>query len=539
MIFKSRAARSRTVRWSFEYDVVTVEFSSASCAHRFGERTLPACHVRHPAERFRGSHLVFGKMPSTAGWKPALPNPMNSLTLSQIVAFADGNLESGAGNVSVSKVSTDSRTLKRGELFVALRGENFDGHKFVAAAVKAGAAGVIIDLAWKEKIPESVAIIRVEDTLQAYQKLAANYRKSLPLRVLAITGSNGKTSTKDFAAAVLGRRFHVTKTEGNFNNHVGLPRTMLEATSQDEVAVWEIGMNHPGEVSALAKLAAPDAAIVTNVGIAHIEFMGSRDAIAIEKGMLAEAVGPQGAVILNADDPFTKDIAARTRAKVICAGTTAGTIRASEITQSSDGSDFTIYEGAHRCRAQLPVPGLHMVQNALLAVAAGRVFGLSLEESAAGLAGAPLTKARLQIKEIHGVKFIDDSYNANPDSMKAALRTLVELDADGKRIAVLGEMRELGDESVRAHREVGETAAELGIDQLIAVGEMGSAIAEAAQKAGLEKAAAVRSTNEAAEILSDIAAPGDLVLIKGSRAARTELVIEEFAHRQPTEGISS
>jgi len=464
---------------------------------------------------------------------------MNRLSIFQIAELAGASVSAGDGNVSIDKISTDSRTLKRGELFLALRGENFDGHKFVEAAVKAGAAGVIVDLSWNGKVSESVAIIRVEDTLQAYQNLASNYRKSLPLRVLAITGSNGKTSTKDFAAAVLGRRFHVTRTEGNFNNHVGLPRTMLEATAQDEVAVWEIGMNHPGEVAMLAKLAAPDAAIITNIGIAHIEFMGSRDAIAAEKGALAEAIGPQGSVILNADDPFTKDIAARTRAKVIFAGTAAGTIRAGEITQSSDGSDFTIHEGAHRCRAQLPVPGLHMVQNAMLAVAAGRVFGLSLEESAAGLAAAPLTKARLQVKEIHGVKFIDDSYNANPDSMKAALRTLVELDVDGKRIAVLGEMRELGDESVRGHREVGEAAAQLGVDQLIAIGEMGAAIAEAAQKAGLEKAVAVRSTSEAAEILADIAVPGDLVLIKGSRAAQTELVLEEFANRQPIEGISS
>src|SRR5437899_703443 len=464
---------------------------------------------------------------------------MNRLSILEIAEFAGAAVSSGHRKTLIDKISTDSRTLKHGELFVALRGENFDAHSFVESVAKAGAAGAIVDSNWTGKIPENFALIRTEDTLQAYQKLAANYRKSLPLKVVAITGSNGKTSTKDFTAAVLGRRFHVTKTQGNFNNHVGLPRTMLEATSQDEVAVWEIGMNHPGEVATLAKLAAPDAAIITNIGIAHIEFMGSRDAIAVEKGALAEAIGPQGSVILNADDPFTKKIAARTCAKVIFAGTTTGTIRAGEITQSSDGSDFTIHEGAHRCRAQLPVPGLHMVQNAILAVAAGRVFGLSLEESAAGLAAAPLTKARLQIKQIRGVQFIDDSYNANPDSMKAALRTLVELDTDGKRIAVLGEMRELGEESARGHREVGEAAAEFGIDHLIAVGEIGRAIAEAARKAGLEKAAAVGSTSEAAEMLTEIAAPGDLVLIKGSRAARTELVIEEFANRQPIEGISS
>ena len=464
---------------------------------------------------------------------------MNKLSIFQVAEFASASVSGGDGNVSIDKISTDSRTLKRGELFVALRGENFDGHKFVEAAVKTGAVGAIVDLGWKGKVPDNFTVIRVEDTLQAYQTVAANYRKSLPLRVLAITGSNGKTSTKDFAAAVLGRRFRVTKTQGNFNNHVGLPRTMLEATSQDEVAVWEIGMNHPGEVAALAKIAAPDAALITNIGIAHIEFMGSREAIAAEKGALAEAIGPQGSIILNADDPFSKNIATRTHAKVIFAGTTAGTIRAGEITQSAHGSDFTILEGAHRCRAQLPVPGLHMVQNAMLAVAAGRLFGLSLEEAAAGLVAAPLAKARLQIRQIGGVQFIDDSYNANPDSMKAALRTLVELDADGKRIAVLGEMRELGKESARGHREVGETAAELGVDQLIAIGDMGAAIAEAAQEAGLEKTAAVGSISEAAEMLTEITAPGDLVLIKGSRTARTERVLEEFAKRQPTEGAPS
>jgi len=463
---------------------------------------------------------------------------MNRLSILEIAEFAGAAVSSGHRKTLIDKISTDSRTLKHGELFVALRGENFDAHSFVESVAKAGAAGAIVDSNWTGKTPENFALIRTEDTLQAYQKLAANYRKSLPLKVVAITGSNGKTSTKDFTAAVLGRRFHVTKTQGNFNNHVGLPRTMLEATSQDEVAVWEIGMNHPGEVAVLAKLAAPDAAIITNIGTAHIEFMGSREAIAAEKGALAQAVGAEGTVILNADDQFSKSIAPSTSAKVILAGTTEGTVRAIEITQSANGTDFTILEGAHRCRAQLPVPGLHMVQNALLGVAAGRIFGLSLEECAAGLAAAPLTKARLQIKEIHGVQFIDDSYNANPDSMKAALRTLVELDTDGKRIAVLGEMRELGDESERGHLEVGETAAALRVDYLIAIGTIAAAIARAAERAGLEKTRAVTSASEAAGILAEIAEPGDLVLIKGSRVARTERVMEEFGNRPFAVGVA-
>jgi len=460
---------------------------------------------------------------------------MNPLSILQIAEYSGAKLEQGDGKIVIERISTDSRTIKKGELFVALRGENFDGHKFIESTAKAGAAGAIVDLKWNGKAPAKFAIIRAEDTLLAYQNLAANYRKALSIKVLAITGSNGKTSTKDFAASVLGRKFRVTKTQGNFNNHVGLPRTILEATSKDEAAVWEIGMNHPGEVAPLARIAAPNAAIITNIGIAHIEFMRTREAIAKEKGVLAEAVAAEGAVILNADDPFSKGIAERARAHVIFAGTKEGTVRATDIQQSADGSEFTIIEGAHRCRACLPVPGLHMVQNALLAVAAGRAFGLSLEEAAAGLASAPLTKARLQIKEINGVQFLDDSYNANPDSMKAALQTLVELDADGKKIAVLGEMRELGTETERGHEEVGEAAAAFGIDHLIGIGEMGAIISRAAEKAGLEKSNVVRSTSEAAELLLEIAAPGDLILIKGSRLARTEDVIEAFAKQSSPE----
>jgi UDP-N-acetylmuramoyl-tripeptide--D-alanyl-D-alanine ligase len=463
---------------------------------------------------------------------------MDPLSLRQIAKFASGSLTAGDAGLIVSKVSTDSRTLQTGDLFVALRGENFDGHEFVEQASERGAAGAMVEESWKGTTAKSFALIRVSDPLVGYQNLAANYRRSLPLKVIAITGSNGKTSTKDFLAATLSRGFRVTKTEGNFNNHVGLPQTMLAASSSDEIAVWEIGMNHPGEIAALSKLAAPDVAIITNVGLAHVEFMGSREAIAAEKGALAEAVGPGGTVILNADDPFSQAIAERTRAKVILAGIEKGSVRASEMRQSPAGIEFTILEGAHRCRAQLPVPGIHMVQNAILAVAAGRTFGLSLEHCADGLASAPLTKARLQIKEINGIQFIDDSYNANPDSMKAALRTIVELDADGRRIAILGAMSELGEESERGHREVGEAAAALGIDELITVGPTGATMAEAAQKAGLKKCLSVSSPDDAARILGERASPGDLILVKGSRSARMERVLEAFAKRQSAAGVT-
>jgi UDP-N-acetylmuramoyl-tripeptide--D-alanyl-D-alanine ligase len=463
---------------------------------------------------------------------------MDSLSLEQIAAFAEGTVAGGDREATVSRVSTDSRTLQQGDLFVPLRGENFDGHKFIRQAVERRAVGAMVETAWNGDAPSGFALIRVPDTLIGYQTLAANYRASLPLKVIAITGSNGKTSTKDFLAATLAKKFRVTKTEGNFNNHVGLPQTMLAAGREDQIAVWEIGMNHPGEIAALAKLAAPDAAIITNVGVAHIEFMGSREAIAAEKGALAEAVPANGTVILNADDPFSDAISKRTTAKIVLAGIENGLVRATDISQHSAGSEFTVLEGAHRCRAQLPVPGIHMVLNAMLAIAAGRLFGLSLEECAVGLASTPLTKARLQIKEIDGIEFIDDSYNANPDSMKAALRTLVELETDGRRIAVLGEMGELGAESERGHSEVGEATAALRIDELIAVGAAGRAIAAAAQKAGLENSIAVDSVVDAAERLAKSAAPGDLVLIKGSRSARMERVLEEFSKRSRAEEVA-
>ncbi|MFN2477262.1 MAG: UDP-N-acetylmuramoyl-tripeptide--D-alanyl-D-alanine ligase [Chthoniobacterales bacterium] len=458
---------------------------------------------------------------------------MDPLSLSTIAQYANGSITSGDPQTVISRISTDSRTLQADDLFVPIRGENFDGHRFVEQAAQRGASGALVEERWSGNVPPTFAIIRVADTLVGYQQIAAGYRGALPLKVIAITGSNGKTSTKDFVAAVLGRRFHVTKTEGNFNNHVGLPRTILEANSHHQIAVWELGMNHPGEIAPLAAIAQPDAAIITNIGIAHIEFMGSQEAIAQEKGELAVAVRADGTVILNADDPFSESIARRTKAKIVLAGAQSGTLRATEIRQSASGSEFTILEGAHRCRAQLPVAGLHMVQNAMLAIAAGRAFGVSLEDCAAGLASAPLTKARLQLRDINGVQVLDDSYNANPDSVKAALRTLVELETEGRRVAVLGAMGELGSESARSHREVGEAAAAFRIDQLITVGDLGAEIAAAARAAGLENVLNVATTSEAAEFLAANVAAGDLVLVKGSRAARMERVLEEWSNQQP------
>jgi UDP-N-acetylmuramoyl-tripeptide--D-alanyl-D-alanine ligase len=454
---------------------------------------------------------------------------VDATTLGTISKWAGGELLRGDAAARVTDICTDSRALKPGDLFLALRGENFDGHHFAAKAADQGAAGVLVDQV-PDGLPENFAVIKVADTLIALQQIAANYRRSLPLKAVVITGSNGKTSAKDFTAAVLGGRFKVIKTEGNLNNHIGLPLTILNARSDDQIGVFEIGMNHPGEIAPLAKIAKPDVGIITNVGVAHIEYMGSRDAIAQEKGMLAEALEPGGHLLLAADDDYSESISQRTNATTVFVGGERGGIRAEDIVQDFEGTKFTLLGNDGRAvRATLSVPGRHMVQNALLAVTAGIIFGLTLDECAASLTSVKLTKGRLEQKIIRGIHVIDDSYNANPDSMIAALGTLAQMPAGGRRIAVLGRMGELGAESERGHRSVGEAAARERIDCVIGVGGEAALISESALGHGVGEVFQVGSTSEAAVLLRKLAQPGDMVLVKGSRSARMEKILEELA----------
>ena len=306
-------------------------------------------------------------------------------------------------------------------------------------------------------------------TLAALHRLAAAWRDRLALKVACVTGSSGKTSTKEFTAAVLSVRYRVVKTEGNLNNHIGLPLSILSASITDDAAVWEIGMNHPGEIAPLARLARPDLAIITNIGVAHIEYMGSREAIAAEKGALAEAVGSSGSVILSAEDDFASQIANRTAARVVPTGLSSGAVTASNIEMSAEGCRFTVHAGTETVAARVSAPGEHMVRNALLAVAAGLEFGLQLEECAEGLAAARLTGGRLTRRILRGVTVLDDTYNANPDSMDAALDTLGALPVAGRRIAVLGRMGELGEHAAAGYQRIGRNAARIS-DALIAVG---------------------------------------------------------------------
>ncbi len=455
---------------------------------------------------------------------------MDATSLSQIAAWAGGRLVGGDPKMTVTTVSSDSRALKPGELFLAIRGEKFDGHTFLAEAARIGAIGAIVE---KETpgLPATFASIVVEDTVRGLQSLASGYRHALRLKSVCITGSNGKTSTKDLCASVFAQRFSVTRTVGNLNNHLGLPFSILRADSSHDVGVFELGMNHAGEIAPLAAIARPDIALISNIGVAHIEFLGSREAIAQEKGTLAEAVGENGTVILNADDDFTPTIARRTRAHVITAGLLSGDVRATDLEQLSTGMKFRLHAAGQSVAAEIPVPGEHMVRNALLACAAGISLGLSLDECTAGLRSLQLTAGRLTQKTIGGIRILDDTYNANPDSMAAALVTLARMPVEGSTIAVLGGMGELGKESERGHRSVGEVAGREKIGCVITVGETADWIAEAAEKSGVARVIRTADTDEAAGILGDLAKPGDTVLVKASRSARLERIVQAMERR--------
>lgn len=452
---------------------------------------------------------------------------MEALSLQTIAGYSGAALRQGDPAREIRAINSDSRTLQAGELFLALRGERFDGHAFLEQAIALGAAGAIV--AEDCAAPPGFALIAAPDTLLAYQRIAREYRRSLPLRVIGITGSNGKTSTKDFTAAALGRRFRVLKTEGNFNNHIGVPRTLLRASREDEIAVVEIGMNHSGEIAPLADIAQPDVAIITNIGDAHLEFMLTREAIALEKGMLAEALSEAGCLILPAADPFTAGIAQRTRARAITVGFEQGDVRGAGFEQDLNGSRFTVTAEGESASVSIPAPGIHMAVNALLAIAAGLACGCPLSECATAISDAALTHGRLESKRVGDRQFLDDTYNANPDSMVAALETLAQMPATGRRVAVLGRMGELGPAADAGHRRVGEAAAQLRVDLLIGVGAEGVTITDAARAAGLNEALAVVSVDQAASLLARRTDPGDVILVKGSRSAGMERVIAAFS----------
>ncbi len=452
---------------------------------------------------------------------------MNLTSLKDIASMCGGQLLQGRPSDLVSEVSTDSRSVRDGQLFVALKGDNFDAHDFLAEVDEKGAAAIIVSDLNAATEGVKCAIIHVRDTLTALQQLALFYRRKLDLFTVGVTGSNGKTSTKDFIVSVLSQRYGVNGTAGNFNNHIGLPLTVLKTDQRHQCGVWEMGMSHPGEIEILAEIAAPTTGVITNVGRAHIEFMKTREAIAEEKGMLAEALPQDGLLVLGAADDFTQAISGRSAARTVTVGIELGDIQARNLANTETGQRFDLVMDGETTAVEIPVPGRHMVMNALFAAAVGRERGLSRHDIAEGLRGVRLAGGRLQKKDVRGVIVIDDSYNANPDSMRAALSVLKDQPCTGKRAAVFGKMGELGDTSEAEHRSLGEAVGASGIDLLVTVGEDGKVIGDGA--GGALDAATFASHEEAGAFLRETLRPGDVMLVKGSRSAAMEKVIKAFA----------
>jgi UDP-N-acetylmuramoyl-tripeptide--D-alanyl-D-alanine ligase len=312
---------------------------------------------------------------------------------------------------------------------------------------------------------------------------------------------------------------------GNYNNHIGLPLTVLGTSAADEVGVFEMGMNHAGELAPLCEIARPDFAVITNIGMAHIGYLGSREAIATEKSIVAESVSAGGCVVLNANDDFTDWLAARTKARVIRAGINRGDLQARAIQHTEKGEDFILGHGSESTLVKLPVHGEHMVMNACLAAGVGLSFGLTLEEIACGLAKTAIPGNRLKVQKLGPVLVINDAYNANPESMVAALKTATSFAVRGRRVAALGRMGELGKESDAGHRQVGRAVAELAFDYLVTVGEEARLIAQAANGAGLKRTREASSHEQAVEVLLDYLEPGDLLLVKGSLSSAMDRVV--------------
>jgi UDP-N-acetylmuramoyl-tripeptide--D-alanyl-D-alanine ligase len=456
----------------------------------------------------------------------------------EIVAATGGKITHDSGKKRFGEIVTDSNKVKRGSIFVALKGERHDGHRFVADAVRRGAACVVIHRPIPKKILGKATAVRVRDTLSALGDLAYYRREQIAPKVLAITGSNGKTTTKEMLAAILEEaslggeplRGKILKTEGNFNNLVGLPLTLLRLRRQHKVAVVELGTNHPGEIRRLAQIADPDVGIITSVAAAHLEGLNNLAGVAREKGALYQNVRPGGAIAVNLDDPWVSKLAARFKGKKITYGE-LGQVRAqSRRMRGTTGMRFVLQTGRQRCSVQLNYLGQHNVVNALGAAALALGAGVKLPAIRRGLEMARPFSMRMQIEEWNGIGIINDAYNANPASMKAALQTLAEIDCHGNRIAVLGDMFELGKHSTKEHRQLGKTAASANIDALYLLGNLATEVRQGAVLAGMrtEKIIVGKDHADLGRRLRERAKRGDWLLFKGSRGMRMERVLQEL-----------
>lgn len=448
-------------------------------------------------------------------------------TVEEIIAATGGT---GSGTIAggVTSVSTDSRTVAPGELFVALRGANFDGHDFIGAAANRGVTVFLVEAAWLQpgRQPAGTVCIGVADTLRALGDLAAFHRQRFGIPVVGITGSNGKTTTKEMLASILGQGGPGLKTAGNLNNLIGLPQMLLQLNAEHRWAVLEMGMSEPGEIDRLAELAAPRVGIITNAFPAHLATMGSVEAVARAKGELFGRLPAGGTAVFNADDPLIAQLPVGKAVQRLGFGIHGADITASDIVGLGRvGQRLFLHLVGGVKPLELHAFGLHNVYNALAAAAAAHALGIPGEQIVSGLASFRPYDKRFKLEDLGAIVLIDDSYNANPASMAAALLTVRDIKGPSRAIAILGDMLELGDETLDAHRSAGRLAATC-VDRLYLYGAMAETTAEGAIEAGMDPDEVfVMGSHE--EIVADIVkdhVDGDCIVVKGSRGMRMELV---------------
>ncbi|MBS4913748.1 MAG: UDP-N-acetylmuramoyl-tripeptide--D-alanyl-D-alanine ligase [Veillonella sp.] len=455
---------------------------------------------------------------------------MAEFTLREVLSVTGGTYTGKeTDTVTFSSVSTDTRTIGADSLFVALTGDTFDGHDFLDQAKAKGAIGAIVK---KGKAHEGLICIEVDSPLLGYQQLANYHRRRFDIPVVAVTGSSGKTTTKEMVAAVLSTKFNVLKTEKNFNNEIGLPKTLLQLTDEHEVCVVEMGMRGLGQIDELARIAEPTVGIVTNVGNSHIELLGSRENIGKAKAELIQHIPADGIAILNEDDDLVREMTNRTEGKTIYYGIKErATVSGFNLRYKKDGIKFTC-----RCFDEvfdvfLPMIGEHNVYDALAAISAGRALGISSQKIAKGLGQFTGMPMRQEIISFPDIVVLNDAYNANPASMAESIKALGQL--DGKRkIAMLGDMLELGGFSEESHREIGRLLVEEGYSEVYTFGEAAKFIAKEAKSAGLKAAYVCSSHLDMANQYFDHRKKGDVILVKGSRGLRMERVVSEIKERE-------
>jgi len=458
---------------------------------------------------------------------------MKKNTAGEIAAAVDGKILSGSSDITVDKISTNTRTLEAGSMFVPLRGEKYDGHQFLGEAVEKGASILLVDRE-KDYNFENAAVIKVKDTLMSLQKLASWYRSLFNVDFVAITGSTGKTTTKNMIAQVLEKKFSVLKTLGNYNNQIGLPLTVFELDEKHEIAVVEMGMSGFGEIKGLMDIVHPRVSVMTNIGTSHIELLGSRENILKAKMEIFDGMMDGARGVVNADDLLLNKGVEDLTIPIVSYGIQKGDYRAFDIkTMGQYGIAYTLKEQGREYKVEVPLPGRHNIYNSLAAVAVGRIFGMDFEDIVEGLKSVEKEKMRLNIYTISSnIKIINDAYNASPDSMKAALDVLDEI-AVGRKIAVLADMLEMGSFAEEWHREVGGYVVDSEVDILVTVGDDSRFIGYDAQDRGMNSGCIYHFSNkeEAGQLLDNLVEDNDTILFKGSRGMRMEELASRLRER--------